>query len=176
MCVCVWYHFYVHTRCAHLCELFHLHVHTRCAHVCELFHLHVHTRCVVCYCTHSLRSCVCMYACRMEDRKRHLVQSVGFAGVGILSVLILVGRKSYHKKVAQLTKKTGDVPGRVWSVLTPAETIKVFAVPFVYVSVGCALLGTGLKQWMGIKDWKHGVETLRWITHTGPAPTQHTNL
>jgi hypothetical protein len=106
-----------------------------------------------------------------------MMMSVGVAGTVSIIVLGLVGRKSYRRKVVQLTReleregKPLTAPSKVWSVLTPQETIKVFTIPMAFVLGGTALSGYGLKRWCGIRDFQHGLETLRWVTKTGPPPT-----
>ena len=106
------------------------------------------------------------------------VTAVGVAGLASLVVLSVVGRKSYQRKIVQLTKeleKQGkdatSLPPKVWAVLTPGETMKVFLVPLTVVMTGCTITGYGLKQWYGIRDVNHGLEMLRWITRTGPRPS-----
>jgi hypothetical protein len=106
-------------------------------------------------------------------------EMVGMAGLVSLAVLGMVGRRSYQRKIVQLTKEMEkeasgraiDQPPRVWAVLTPMETIKVFLVPMGFVGAGCGIIGYGLKQWYGVRDIPHGFELLRWITRTGPPPS-----
>ena len=108
-------------------------------------------------------------------------EMVGIAGVASLAVLGVVGRRSYHRKVSQLTKElekeamgrnvktTGPAP-KVWAVLTPGETVKVFMVPMAVVFTGCGAVGYGVKRWYGVRDWDHAFATLRWVARTGPPP------
>ena len=113
----------------------------------------------------------------------NLLLSVGVAGMASLAVLAIVGKKSYQRKVAQLTKEMekeafkhvleGEkipTPPRVWAVLTPQETVQVFAIPMIIVLSGTTVVGAGLKSWYGIRDVQHGLDTLKWITKTGPPP------
>lgn len=107
-----------------------------------------------------------------------LVGAVGIAGLASLAVLAVVGRKSYQRKVVQLTKelakegKTIDPssPPRVWAVLTPQEALKVFFIPFAVVATGSTVAGYGLKRFYGIRDMQHGIDTLKWIARVGPPP------
>lgn len=110
--------------------------------------------------------------------KDDLVSAVGIAGVASVTVLAVVGRKSYQRKMVQLTKelakegKTIDPssPPKVWAVLTPVETLKVFFIPLAVVVTGSALTGFGLKRFFGIRDMQHGIDTLKWIARAGPPP------
>lgn len=106
--------------------------------------------------------------------------AVGVAGSASLAVLALVGRQSYRRKVVQLSKDleknsmgplNGRTPTKVWAVLTPQETIKVFLLPLAVVISGTTLLGTGFKQLYGIRDLREGLDTLRWVARTGPPPS-----
>ena len=112
----------------------------------------------------------------MNQQKDGLLGGVGLAGLASLAVLTIVGRKSYQRKIVQLSKemeKEGNsvrMPSKVWAVLTPGETIKVFLVPMAYVVGGSMLVGTACKHWYGLRDWSHGIQTLKWITRTGPPP------
>lgn len=114
-----------------------------------------------------------------ESTRSDLLWSVGIAGAVSLAVLGIVGRKSYQRKVVQLNKEmekmgikplTAGPPPNVWAVLTPQETIRVFAVPLMFVLSGSAMVGVSLKKWYGINDMRHAMETLRWVTRTGPPP------
>ena len=107
-----------------------------------------------------------------------MMTSVGVAGVTSLVILGIVGRKSYQRKVVQLTReleKEGKGakygPPKVRAVLTPVETIKVFLVPMVYVLCGTTIVGGGVKKLCGIRDFEHGISTLKWVTKTGPPPS-----
>jgi hypothetical protein len=110
--------------------------------------------------------------------KDDLFSAVGIAGLASLTVLAVVGRRTYQRKVVQLTKelakegKTIDPssPPKVWAVLTPEETLKVFFVPLAVVATGSAVTGFGLKQFYGIRDLQHGIDTLKWIARVGPPP------
>ena len=114
----------------------------------------------------------------MEGRQEGLVTAVGVSAAVSLAVLAVVGRKSYQRKIVQLTKelekegKKFDVnaPPRVWAVLTPQETVKVFMIPLAFVLAGTTAAGLGMKRWWGVEDWQHGVDTLRWIAKVGPPP------
>ena len=106
--------------------------------------------------------------------------AVGAAGFASLAVLALVGRQSYRRKIGQLSKElekkstglqNGRTPTKVWAVLTPQETIKVFLLHLAFVITGTSLLGAGLKQWYGIRDLREGLDTLRWVARTGPPPS-----
>lgn len=107
-----------------------------------------------------------------------LVSAVGIAGLASLTMLAVVGRKSYQRKVVQLTKelakegKTIDPssPPKVWAVLTPEETFKVFLIPLAVVATGTAVTGFGLKRFYRIRDMQHGIDTLKWIARVGPPP------
>ena len=107
------------------------------------------------------------------------VKAVGIAGIASLVVLSVVGRKSYQRKIVQWTKELETqgldpkihLPPKVWTVLTPGETLKVFLVPLAVVLTGSLGAGYGLKQWYGIRDVTHGYEMLRWVTRTGPRPS-----
>ena len=108
-----------------------------------------------------------------------LVRAVEIAGAVSLAVLGIVGRRSYQRKVVQLNQEiekmgikssTAGPPLKVWAVLTPQETIRVFTVPLMFVLSGSALVGVSLKKWYGINDMRHAMETLRWVTRTGPPP------
>ena len=110
-------------------------------------------------------------------RRSSLLASVGVAGLASFAVLVIVGRRSFQRKVVQLTKELEaegmrEAPSKVWAVLTPKETIKVFAIPMAYVLTVTALVGTGLQRWYGIKDFPHAIETLKWVTKTGPPPRE----
>ena len=114
----------------------------------------------------------CCSVCMFE------VKAVGVAGLASLVVLSVVGRKSYQRKIVQLTKElekqgkdASSLPPKVWAVLTPGETMKVFLVPLAVVVTGSTILGYGIKQWVGIRDVNHGLEMLKWITRTGPRPS-----
>jgi hypothetical protein len=101
---------------------------------------------------------------------------VTVAGCVSLAVLAFVGRRSYKRKVVQLTKeleKEGKkgTPDKVWAVLTPQETIKVFLVPLTYILSGTALTAFFLKRCYGIHNLQQGIDTLKWIARTGPPPT-----
>ena len=119
----------------------------------------------------------------MEVKEESLVTAVGVSAIVSLAVLGVVGRKSYQRKIVQLTKelekegKKFDVhaPPKVWAVLTPQETVKVFAVPLAFVLTGTAAAGYGMKRWWGIRDWQHGVDTLKWIAKVGPPPSKSTD-
>ena len=116
----------------------------------------------------------------MEDE----FKAVGIAGLASLVVLSVVGRRSYQRKILQLTKDlekqgiaktSSSPPPKVWAVLTPTETLKVFIVPLCVVMSGTCILGLGVKKWYGIRDLQHGLETIRWVTKTGPRPSQSFN-
>ena len=112
----------------------------------------------------------------MEERT--LVGAVGVAGAVSLAVLGIVGRKSYKRKIVQLSRElekqgprsVSAPPPKVWAVLTPQETIKVFTIPLVFVLSGTATVGYVLKHWCGIRDIQHGLQTFRWIARVGPPP------
>ena len=105
--------------------------------------------------------------------------AVAFAGALSLGVLGIVGRRSYKRKIVQLTKelekegKSFDVhaPPKVWAVLSPQETIKVFTFPLAVVLTGVATTGYLVKRSYGIRDMDHAIETIRWIARTGPPPS-----
>lgn len=104
--------------------------------------------------------------------------AVAFAGCASLAVLAVVGRQSYKRKVVQLSKQlefascdTKHAPAKVWAVLTPVETVKVFFVPLFFVFTGTGLAAYGLKRLYGFRDIQQGIDTLRWVTRTGPPPS-----
>lgn len=119
----------------------------------------------------------------MDETQGSLITAVGVSAAVSLAVLAVVGRKSYHRKIVQLTKelekegKKFDVhaPPKVWAVLTPQETVKVFAIPLAFVLTGTGFAGFAMKRWWGIQDWQHGVDTLKWIAKTGPPPSQNSS-
>lgn len=115
---------------------------------------------------------------RTQEGRNRLLWSVAGAALMSLSVLGIVGRKSYKRKVVQLAKEaliTGQpAPVGAWAVLTPAETARVFLVPLGWVLGGSILVGAGAKKWIGIKDWDHGIQTIKWVTKRGPPPTENT--
>lgn len=113
-----------------------------------------------------------------------LVGAVAVAGALSLGVLGVVGRRSYKRKIVQLTTelekegKTIDVsaPPKVWAVLSPQETIKVFTFPLAVVLTGVASAGYVIKGSYGIENMDHAIETIRWIARTGPPPAPRNNM
>ena len=108
------------------------------------------------------------------------LKAVGVAGVASLIVLAVVGRKSYQRKIVQLTKElekqgmdSSSLPPKVWAVLTPGETMKVFLFPLAIVGSGTVAAVYGVKRFYGIRDMEHGMEMIRWITRTGPKPSDN---
>ena len=107
-----------------------------------------------------------------------LVGAVALAGAISLGVLGVVGRRSYRRKIVQLTKelekegKTFDVsaPPKVWAVLSPQETIKVFTFPLAVVLTGVCTTGYLVKRSYGIQSVDHAIETIRWVARMGPPP------
>jgi hypothetical protein len=106
-----------------------------------------------------------------------LFTTLGAVSALSLTVLAVVGRQSYKRKVVQLTKQIAEEtaqmrksegPPRVWAVLSPSETLKVFFVPMVWVLAGTGTVGIGLKKWYGVRDWDHAVRTMKWVAGTGP--------
>ena len=89
----------------------------------------------------------------MDETQGSLITAVGVSAAVSLAVLAVVGRKSYHRKIVQLTKelekegKKFDVhaPPKVWAVLTPQETVKVFAIPLAFVLTGTGFAGFAMK-------------------------------
>jgi len=114
----------------------------------------------------------------VDCRRMSELKAVGVAGVASLIVLAVVGRKSYQRKIVQLTKELekqgkgpSSLPPKIWAVLTPGETIKVFIFPLAIVGSGTIATGYGLKRAYGIRDMDHGMQMIRWIARTGPKPT-----
>jgi hypothetical protein len=116
-------------------------------------------------------------------RENELLGVVGVVGVVSLAVLGVVGRRSYNRKIVQLTKElekegkkyeisSSGKPPKVWAVLSPQETVKVFTVPLFFVLSGASAVGFGLKSWYGIRDFQHGLETIKWIARVGPPPSK----
>jgi hypothetical protein len=109
-----------------------------------------------------------------------LLNSVGFVAAGSLAVLGIVGRRSYKRKVVQIAREMEkeastvvNPPPRVWAVLTPGETVKVFALPLGVVMAGTAATGYGLKRWYGFRDARDALDHIRWISRTGPTPNSY---
>ena len=113
------------------------------------------------------------------SERNELVGAVGVAGAISLAVLGIVGRRSYKRKIVQLTKELAkegksfdaNSPPKVWAVLSPQETMKVFMFPLFVVMSGTSLVGYSVKKVWGIRDMQHGMDTLRWIARVGPPPS-----
>jgi hypothetical protein len=110
--------------------------------------------------------------------QENLVGALAVAGALSLGVLGIVGRRSYRRKIVQLTKeleKEGKVfdplsPPKVWAVLSPSETIKVFAMPLTIVLTGTTVTWFAIKKMYRINDIQHGMDTVRWLARVGPPP------
>lgn len=116
--------------------------------------------------------------------KAPLFRTLGALSVISLAVIGVVGRRSYKRKVSFLAKQMAEEPGignvpqrtlgqppKVWAVLTPSETLKVFFVPMAFVVGGTYTTGVCVKKWYGIRDWHHAVATMKWVARTGPPPS-----
>ncbi len=119
-----------------------------------------------------------------ESSKRSSVLStLGTLSAVSLAVIALVGRRSYKRKITYLAKQMAEEtksdalprlnrqPHRVWAVLTPGETLKVFFVPMAFVVSGVVSVGVLMKKWYGIRDGHHAIATMKWIAGTGPPPS-----
>lgn len=116
--------------------------------------------------------------------QKSMFTTLGALSIVSFGVIGLVGRSSYKRKVAYLAKQMAEEaksnvsvnsassnPPRVWTVLTPSETLKVFFIPMAFVLGGTYSVGVFVKRWFGIRDWDHGIATMKWVARTGPAPS-----